>query len=116
MLEKEASSSEIKDAASGEKATSEPTSRLNSLNDKSHLDTVKDTSKTMKDTSKRMSISLTGHAADVLDQLARDQSITQNEALRKAIGTESYIREEVSKGSQLIIRRTNGEQVEVIFR
>jgi hypothetical protein len=65
---------------------------------------------------KRMSISLTGNAAEVLDELAKSQDITQNEALRKAIGTEAYIRKEISNGSHIVVIRADGKEVDVVFR
>jgi hypothetical protein len=65
---------------------------------------------------KRMSISLTGNAAEVLDELAKSQDITQNEALRKAIGTEAYIRREISNGSRIVVIRADGKEVDVVFR
>jgi hypothetical protein len=69
-----------------------------------------------KTTPKRMSISLTGQAAEVLDTLATSQDITQNEALRKAIGTEAYIRNEIASGSRIVIVRADGKEVDVVFR
>jgi hypothetical protein len=65
---------------------------------------------------KRMSISLTGQAAEVLDTLSRSQDITQNEALRKAIGTEAYIRNEIASGSRIVVIRSDGKEVDVVFR
>jgi hypothetical protein len=65
---------------------------------------------------KRISISLTGNAAEVLDDLARSQDIAQNEALRKAIGTEAYIRKEISNGSRIVVMRADGKEVDVVFR
>lgn len=116
ILERAALTSENEFNPSKETENSKPQSKLDLPLSKSNSDSVKDIPRNMKDTSKRMSISLTGQAADVLDQLAKEQSITQNEALRKAIGTESYIREELSKNSKFIIKRSNGEQAEIIFR
>ena len=69
-----------------------------------------------KTSPKRMSISLTGQAAEVLDTLATSQDITQNEALRKAIGTEAYIRNEIANGSRVTIIRADGKEVDVVFR
>jgi hypothetical protein len=65
---------------------------------------------------KRMSISLTGQSADVLDHLATSQQITQNEALRKAIGTEAYIQAELSNGSSFRVIKPDGREVEIVFR
>jgi hypothetical protein len=72
----------------------------------------------MEDTAKpkRMSISLSGQAATILDGLATEQGITQNEALRKAIGTESYIREQILNGSRVVIVHADGQETDVVFR
>lgn len=82
---------------------------LNLVSTNEHLEKV-------KTSPKRMSISLTGQAAEVLDTLATSQDITQNEALRKAIGTEAYIRNEIAKGSRVMIIRADGKEVDVVFR
>jgi hypothetical protein len=65
---------------------------------------------------KRMSVSLAGDAARMLEDLAAAQGITQSEALRKAIATESYIREELSNGSTVLIQKPSLELREVVFR
>jgi Ribbon-helix-helix protein, copG family len=65
---------------------------------------------------KRMSISLTGKIAESLDLLAKSQGITQNEALRKAIGTECYIREELDNNSRFVVIKSDGREADVIFR
>jgi len=65
---------------------------------------------------KRMSISLAGDAAQLLEFLSKSQGITQNEALRKAIATEAYIREEVMQGTKVLLQKPDGEIREVVFR
>lgn len=82
---------------------------LNLVSTNEHLEKV-------KTSPKRMSISLTGQAAEVLDTLATSQDVTQNEALRKAIGTEAYIRNEIANGSRIMIIRADGKEVDVVFR
>jgi hypothetical protein len=67
-------------------------------------------------TAKRMSISLTGDAAEMLKSLAESQGITQNEALRKAIATEAYLFQERQKGSKVLLQKSDNEIREVIFR
>jgi hypothetical protein len=69
-----------------------------------------------KKSGKRMSISLTGKIAESLDLLAKLQGITQNEALRKAIGTEAYIREELDRNSRFVVIKADGREADVIFR
>lgn len=65
---------------------------------------------------KRMSITLTGDAIEHLDFLSKSQGITQNEALKKAIATEVYIRKNVMLGAKVFLQDPNGEIREVVFR
>jgi hypothetical protein len=65
---------------------------------------------------KRMSITLSGDSAHVLEFLSKSQGITQNEALRKAIATEAYIRQEVMQGATVLLQKPDGEIREVVFR
>jgi hypothetical protein len=65
---------------------------------------------------KRMSVSLAGDAAQLLDFLSKSQGITQNEALRKAIATEAYIRQEIGQGTKVLLQKPNGDIREVVFR
>lgn len=67
-------------------------------------------------TTKRMSVSLSGDAARLLETLAQAQSITQNEALRKAIATEAYIHQELMQGAKVLLQKPDGEIREVVFR
>ena len=65
---------------------------------------------------KRMSITLTGDAIQHLEFLSSTQSITQNEALKKAIATEVYIRKHVMLGVKILLQNPDGEIREVVFR
>jgi Ribbon-helix-helix protein, copG family len=65
---------------------------------------------------KRMSVSLSGDAARLLEHLAEAQGITQNEALRKAIATEAYLRQEMEQGAKVLLQKSNKEIREVVFR
>lgn len=65
---------------------------------------------------KRMSVSLSGDAARLLAYLAETQGITQNEALRKAIATEAYLRQEMEQGSKVLLQKSNKDIREVVFR
>ncbi|HEY9875852.1 MAG TPA: hypothetical protein V6D12_20640 [Candidatus Obscuribacterales bacterium] len=80
------------------------------------LTTIENPSPSASQKPKRMSVSLAGDAARMLEDLAAAQGITQSEALRKAIATESYIREELSKGSKVLIQKPSLEIREVVFR
>lgn len=65
---------------------------------------------------KRMSVSLSGDAARLLEYLAEVQGITQNEALRKAIATEAYIRQEMEQGAKVLLQKSDKDIREVVFR
>jgi len=65
---------------------------------------------------KRMSVSLSGDAARLLAYLAETQGITQNEALRKAIATEAYLRQEMEQGAKVLLQKSNKDIREVVFR
>ena len=65
---------------------------------------------------KRMSVSLSGDAARLLESLAEAQGITQNEALRKAIATEAYLRQEMEQGAKVLLQKSDKEIREVVFR
>lgn len=66
---------------------------------------------------KRMSITLPVEIAEMLEFLAASQSITQNEALRKAIATENYFRREIIQGATILITNSDKESVkEVVLR
>jgi hypothetical protein len=65
---------------------------------------------------KRMSVSLSGDAARLLAYLAEAQGITQNEALRKAIATEAYLRQEIEQGAKVLLQKSNKDIREVVFR
>lgn len=65
---------------------------------------------------KRMSVSLSGDVARMLEFLAESQGITQNEALRKAIATEAYLLQERMQGSKVLLQKSDKEIREVLFR
>lgn len=65
---------------------------------------------------KRMSVSLSGDAARLLEYLAESQGLTQNEALRKAIATEAYLRQEIDQGAKVLLQKPDKEIREVVFR
>jgi hypothetical protein len=65
---------------------------------------------------KRMSVSLSGDAARLLEFLAESQGISQNEALRKAIATEAYLRQEMMQGAKVLLQKSDKEIREVVFR
>jgi hypothetical protein len=65
---------------------------------------------------KRMSISLSGDAAELLEFLANSQGISQNEAIRRAIATDVYFTKERQAGSRVLLQKPDKEIREVLFR
>jgi hypothetical protein len=65
---------------------------------------------------KRMSISLSGDTAELLEFLAESQGISQNEAIRRAIATEVYFTKERQDGSKVLLQKPDKEIREVVFR
>lgn len=65
---------------------------------------------------KRLSISLPPDIAEMLDYLAESQGISLNEAIRKAIATESYFLQERSSGTKVLLQSKDKEIREVLFR
>ena len=65
---------------------------------------------------KRLSISLPPDVSEMLDYLADSQGISLNEAIRKAIATESYFLQERSSGTKILLQGRDKEIREVLFR
>ncbi|MGD1703308.1 CopG family transcriptional regulator [Dapis sp. BLCC M229] len=65
---------------------------------------------------KRMSVTLPTDVAEMLEFLARNQGISQNEAIRKAIATEAYFQKEIKQGSTVLIMNSDKSVKEVVFR
>lgn len=67
-------------------------------------------------TSKRISVTLPADILEKLEFLTKAQSITQNEAIRRAIATEAFFFEERQEGSKVILQKPSKELHTVIFR
>jgi hypothetical protein len=65
---------------------------------------------------KRISLNLSGDIAELVEYLAKSQSVTVNEAIRRAIVTEAYIYREREHGSTVLIKKPSEEVREVVFR
>ena len=69
------------------------------------------------ETSKRMTVNLPAETARMLEILSKLQSISLNEAIRRAISTESFIQNEIRNNkSRLYLETSEGETKELIFR
>ena len=64
---------------------------------------------------KRMTIFFPENLVKHLEWLAEVQGISQAEAIRKAIATESFMQREINQGSKVLIE-TEGGVKEVVFR
>lgn len=63
-----------------------------------------------------MSISLSGDSLEQLETLASEQSISQIEALRRAIATEGYLKKDMKAGNKILLLTSDKEVREVVFR
>ena len=63
-----------------------------------------------------MTIQLTNELAEGLEWLAEDLGISQVEALRRAIGTELYLRKELKDGGRLLIKKESEIKEVVLLR
>ena len=63
----------------------------------------------------RTTISLSADAVEKLDWLAGLQGISRNDAIRRAIATESYIREALQNGSKILIQKSDKSIQELVF-
>ena len=65
---------------------------------------------------KRMTVSLSPETVEKLEKIAEEKDITFTEALRLAIATENYIRNEIKNGSKVLIQRKDKSLREIVFR
>lgn len=65
-------------------------------------------------TTKRMTIQLNQELAEGLEWLAENLGVSQVDALRRAIGTELYLRKELKDGGRLFIKK-DSEIKEVVL-
>jgi hypothetical protein len=68
------------------------------------------------DENKRISLNVSSDIADLVEYLATNQSITANEAIRRAIVTEAYLLKERENGGVLLIQKSDKEVREIVFR
>ena len=68
------------------------------------------------DSPKRMTVVLPPETAKMLEILCELQSISMNEAIRRAISTEAFIQTEIRNKSKILIETEEGGTKELIFR
>lgn len=71
---------------------------------------------TKQKTAKQFTVRLTPEELKALKKLAKSQEITATSALRKAIATEKYLKEQEAKGGKVLIQEKDGTMKEVVFR
>lgn len=71
--------------------------------------------KAKNDTDKRLTVVLPIKTYEMLQALSSMQSTTLNEAIRRAISTEAFIRNEVEKGSKILVKSDEAETKELVF-
>ena len=65
---------------------------------------------------KRISVSLPEETARLLEAIANNQGISQNEAIRRAIATEAYLRQAATEGYKFLLQNQEKEIREIVFR
>ena len=75
----------------------------------------KEVQKNLDPESKRMTIQLGENLVRQLQRLAESQGISQVDAIRRAIGTEFYFRQEIEDGWKVLLQR-DSEIKEVVIR
>jgi hypothetical protein len=68
------------------------------------------------DENKRFSLNASADIADLVEYLSTSQSVTANEAIRRAIVTEAYLLKERENGGVLLIQKPDKEVREIVFR
>jgi hypothetical protein len=64
----------------------------------------------------KLTVNLSGDVYDTLKDLADQQGTTVTDALRKAIGTESFFRSQKESGSEILLRDKNKDLRQVLLR
>jgi hypothetical protein len=64
----------------------------------------------------KLTVNLSGPIYDTLQELADQQGVTVTEALRKAIGTEKFLREQTSSGGKILIQDQDKSLKQVLLR
>ncbi len=65
---------------------------------------------------KKLTINLSGPIYETLQKLAAQQGVSVTEALRKAIGTEEFLRQQKNDGGKVLIQDADKNLKEVLFR
>jgi predicted transcriptional regulator len=63
----------------------------------------------------KVTFNLPDEVVNKLDQLAQEQSVSKTEALRRAISTEDFVRQERGAGNEIVIGRPGGKSRRVRF-
>lgn len=63
----------------------------------------------------RVSVTLTGPAADVVESLSNDEGISQAEVVRQALSWRQFLDKLQAEGSEVLVRSSDGEVKRVEF-
>lgn len=64
----------------------------------------------------RLTLRLSGEAAQAVRQIARDRSLSVNEVIRRAIGTELFFTEAQAKGERILLEDSDKRFREIVLR
>ena len=64
----------------------------------------------------KITVNLPPEAVEALKKLANEQGITATAALRQAISTESFIREQIKHNAKILIQEPQGDTKQLVFR
>ncbi len=68
----------------------------------------------MKGTTTKLSVNLPTESLEQVRDYAEDNGITMTEAIRRALGTQHFLANEVSKGGKILIEARNGSMLQLI--
>ena len=64
----------------------------------------------------KLTVNLSEEAYEALKSLADQQKTTVTDALRKAIGTEKYVRDQQASGAKILVQDTDKNIQQLVFR
>ncbi len=69
----------------------------------------------MSTSSKRVTVTLSEADQERLDEIAREERVSQNEAIRRALATEEFIVRTLANGRKIMVQDADGTLREVEF-
>ncbi|MDP8910158.1 MAG: ribbon-helix-helix protein, CopG family [Chloroflexota bacterium] len=65
--------------------------------------------------STRVTVTLRAKDQERLDKIAEAASLSQNDAIRKALATEEFVQRTINTGGKILVRTESGEMREIEF-